>query len=60
MIQTLGILMLSIRISKIIDDAMTRSVPDPSRWTAEDLTELDRGHQILFGKPLTATCSSRD
>ena len=32
--------------------ALTRSVPDPSRWTAEDLTELDRRHQILFGKPL--------
>jgi hypothetical protein len=32
--------------------ALTRSIPDPSRWTAEDLTELDRRHQILFGKPL--------
>jgi hypothetical protein len=32
--------------------ALTRSVPDASRWTADDLNELDRRHQILFGKPL--------
>jgi hypothetical protein len=32
--------------------SLTRSAPAAGRWTAEELNELDRRHQILFGKPL--------
>jgi hypothetical protein len=32
--------------------ALTRSVPDAAHWRREVWAELDRRHQILFGKPL--------
>jgi hypothetical protein len=35
--------------------ALTRSVPNAEQLTADDLNELDRRHQILFGKPLDRT-----
>ncbi len=39
---------------------LTRSVPDAGRWTAEDLNELDRRHQILFGTPLDRNIPFRE
>jgi hypothetical protein len=32
--------------------ALTRSVPDAAHWSPEAWAELERRHQILFGKPL--------
>jgi hypothetical protein len=40
--------------------ALTRSVPEAGRWTAEDLNELDRRHQILFGTPLDRNIPFRE
>jgi hypothetical protein len=33
-------------------DSLTRSTPEPQRFSPEDLKELERRHQILFGTPL--------
>lgn len=33
-------------------ETLTRSVPDAGHWTPEELSELDRRNQILFGQPL--------
>jgi hypothetical protein len=32
--------------------ALTRSVPDAAQWSPEAWAELERRHQILFGRPL--------
>jgi hypothetical protein len=31
---------------------LTRSVPESGHWSPDELSELDRRHQVLFGQPL--------
>jgi hypothetical protein len=33
-------------------ETLTRSVPEAGHWSPDELSELDRRNQVLFGQPL--------